>query len=252
MAPVKTRGLVLKDQPYRETSSIVYLFSKECGVIHGIAKGVRSGGKKGTPLERGQEIETLVYQKPNRTLHLLGSIENRSFFPGIRGNMFKTAIRDSAFELMLRVIQPDEPLPELFNYTESFMNDLEKASSANCTPYALWRFLFVFSAIEGFHLNVEKCISCGKSLSHGISGSISVSNGGVICSSCFPLQGGKNTTPPGVFKFLLGNGLSGEDLDNELTSGTKRNITRLLADYCLHHFGHTSTLKSLDFLVSLI
>ena len=98
----KTKAFVLQATPYRESSCLVYLYSDRHGLVHGIAKGVR--GKKAGQfcLERGFLVELLLYAKPHRELHTIAGVSVVGFYPGIRTNLYKNAVRDVAFEVIMK------------------------------------------------------------------------------------------------------------------------------------------------------
>ena len=124
MSAEKTDSVILSVAPYRETSCILRLFTHTHGLVHGIAKGARGGGKSSTPLDRGFLLESLLYYKPNRELHTLGSPHVTNFFPAIRSDITKSALRDVALELYLKSITQSEPHPELFELLVSFLTGM--------------------------------------------------------------------------------------------------------------------------------
>jgi hypothetical protein len=95
--------------------------------VHGIAKGVRRSGGKSTPtpLDRGLLLEALLYHRPNRELHTLGSLHVTNFFHGIRADITKSALRDIAIELYLKTITEPSPHPELFELLVDFFAGLD-------------------------------------------------------------------------------------------------------------------------------
>jgi DNA repair protein RecO len=149
--------------PYRETSCILRLFTRGRGLVHGIAKGVRKGGKSSTPapLDRGFLLETLVYYKPNRELHTLGGLHVTNFFLGIRADITKSAIRDIALELYLKTIPQSDPHPELFDLMVGFMADIEESVKSDILFPLLWRFICRYCLLTGFGIDTENYGACG-------------------------------------------------------------------------------------------
>jgi DNA repair protein RecO len=126
MAIEKTKAFILKTLPYRETSGIFYLLTEQQGLVHGIAKGIRKK-KPGTCVpERGFLIETLVYIKPHRELHTLGEVQMVGYYPAIRSDLVKCAIRDAAFETILTNVSVGFPAPELFSLVAAYCDALEE------------------------------------------------------------------------------------------------------------------------------
>jgi DNA repair protein RecO len=138
--------------------------------VHGIAKGVRrSGGKSSpTPLDRGLLLEALLYHRPNRELHTLGSLHVVNFFHGIRADITKSALRDVAIELCLKSITEPSPHPELFDLLVRFFTGLDCAETVNTAAdnmnaafLLLWRFIGGYCEHTGFGIDAQNCKDSG-------------------------------------------------------------------------------------------
>jgi DNA repair protein RecO len=158
MSAEKTEAVILSVAPYRETSCILRLYTNTRGLIHGIAKGTRKSPKS-TPLDRGFLMETLFYYKPNRELHTIGSPHITNFFPLIRADIIKSAIRDIALELYLKTIPQSDPHPELFELIVDFSNIIEEKSEL-LFPL-LWRFICRYCSLTGFGMDAKNYKLCG-------------------------------------------------------------------------------------------
>lgn len=126
MAIDKTKAFVLKTLPYRETSGIFYLLTERQGISHGIAKGIRKKKTSASFVERGFLIETLLYSRPHRELHTLGDIHIVNYYPAIREDLIKSALRDAVFETLLINVSAGFPVPELFSLVTRFLVCLER------------------------------------------------------------------------------------------------------------------------------
>jgi len=215
MSAEKTYSVILSVTPYRETSCILRLFTRTRGLVHGIAKGVRVGGKSSTPLDRGFLLESLLYYKPNRELHTLGSPHVMNFFPQIRSDITKSALRDVALELYLKSITQSEPHPELFELLASFLTGMEEASEREALFPLLWQFIHNYCMMAGFGIDID---------------------GG---------SGGAGGIDEIVVKAI-------KDIDDgrgrRYYRGEALRITELLLLYCRGHFDIRSSFNSLEFL----
>jgi len=218
MSAEKNDSVILSVTPYRETSCILRLFTRAHGLVHGIAKGARKGGKSSTPLDRGFLLESLVYYRPNRELHTLGSPHVTNFFPGIRSDITKSALRDVALELYLKSITQSEPHPELFELIVSFLLDIEESSDRETLFPLLWQFIRRYCMMAGFGIDTD------------------TENSGA---------GGIDGTVVKVIK----------DIDNghhrRYCTGEALRITELLLSYCRAHLDIRSPFNSLEFLRSV-
>jgi DNA repair protein RecO (recombination protein O) len=245
MAAEKNRAIVLRVLPYRESSLIIHLFSESHGLLHGIAKGIRRG-KGAVALERGMLVELVAYVKPHRELHTLGSVAVLEFFPAIRSDLIKTALRDAAFELALRTITLSDPHPEIFDCFGGFLRELETAAHARCFPFALWKFYLSFAALLGFELNSTRCLECGNGFAEGMEGILRPARGGFVCVNCHGGHGGGGF-PARAMVFM-----NAPDADPpQLETADLKRITRGLAAFCAYHFDIRHELLSLGFLDEL-
>ncbi len=210
MAAEKTKAFVLKANPYRESSSLLYLYSERHGLVHGIAKGVRRK-KTGLPcLERGFLVELLLYSRPHRDLHTLSGISVLDFFPGIRTDLHKNAVRDMAFEVIIKTMSTDAPHPDVFSYLSDFLSRLESRPPRRCFPAMAWRFFHDFSWLMGFGLNVDACGTCGRTLAGMAGAHLLLESGILACDACARLPRGGTAFIPAAVLSTLSEPLDGE------------------------------------------
>jgi hypothetical protein len=229
----KTESIILSAAPYRETSCILRLFTRSRGLVHGIARGARRGGRKSTPvpLDRGVLTEALLYHRPNRELHTLGALHVTNFFHGIRADITKSALRDAAIELYVKSITEPSPHPELFDLLVDFfsgldelgeINDINAANAEDIAAFTmLWRFIGSYCGHNGFGIDTENYRYSG----------INPSVVKIINEEC---------RESGAARPL--HGYSKDDCVN---------ATAQLLRYCQRHFDIRSAFNSMEFIRSL-
>jgi DNA repair protein RecO (recombination protein O) len=249
MLPVKTRALILRADPYRESSYLASLLTESNGLVRGIAKGLRGKSRFNQFLERGLLVETTVYVKPERDLFTIGAVSVLDFFPSTRSSLVKSGTRDAAFELLLSALKVSDPHPELFAFVLTFLEANETRESDIVYPWLLWRFYVKLSAMMGFALNFFVCARCGRAIEEPVA-FLNAARGGVECKDC----SGKAKESYGVSKavreFLGGAGGIGSEV-RKIGNIEKRNVTRLLDIFCRFHFEIKQESKALAFLESL-
>jgi DNA repair protein RecO len=250
MSAEKTRALVLKIIPYRESSCIVHLFTEAHGLIHGIAKGIRRSKSKQDILERGYLIELIVYIKLTRDLHTVSAVHVIEFFPAIRSNLIKSALRDAAFETILAAITVTDFHPELYAFFQKFLEYLEQSSEKECHPAAIWLFYHRFAQHMGFGLDLQHCITCGNELNGDAV--LVMNKGGLECKECSTGTHDRFLVPHTVLTYLTHGSPKPQLLRKNLSSGSLKNITWLLADYCRYHFDTQREFKALAFLDEMV
>lgn len=250
MPPESTRAVLLGCAPYQESSSLLYLYTRRFGLVHGIAKGIRKTRKEHVPIERGLLLECALYHKPNATLFTLGAVSLVNGYPGIRENLLKSAVRDTAFDIARKTIHADEPNDDLYGFFERFLDRLDKADTQQKSVALLWQFLNGFSKLLGFGCDFTNCYVCGVSL-QSQPGSLNIENGGVSCPRCTPPGAGFSMLS--AQERLLIRGIEPPSGEHANTGAADQGrISRLLATYCLHHGESRSESKALTFLCGLI
>jgi len=251
MSIEKIKAFVLKTLPYGESSGIFYLLTEGQGLVHGIARGIHRKKASASFLERGFLIETMLYVRLHRELHTLGDIHIVNYFPAMRSNLIKTALRDAAFETILTAVSIDHPYPELFALAAKFLDCLER--QAGNSPALLWKFFYEFSALLGFGFSGEACLVCGKKAQQVKEAYMVTEKGGFACENCVAQKDRRNMIPPALLTALkLSDDCTLEQGIATLSATDARRITRLLAAYC-HFHGETKTeYKALEFLDTVL
>jgi DNA repair protein RecO len=244
MSIEKTVHLVLSVMPYRETSVIATLLSRRFGRVSGIAKGVRRKPTAPLTLERGQLVELVLYLRPHRDLHTIGAISVVNYFPSIRTDIGRMALRDACFELMLNSATASETHGEMFDFAEAFLARLETLPASPPPFHALWSFFHGWAKLSGVMLNVRECVRCRHPRVAAEGGLLTSERGGIVCSSCAGtgIAGSPSFMPGPVVAFLLGLAPP-----PPLPPGEQKRISRLLADHCRYHLDIRNELKALAF-----
>ncbi len=181
----KTLSVVLSVTPYRESSILTSLFSREHGRLNGVAKGVRRSDRRRVPIERGYIIEHVIYLKQHGDLHTITDCGIVEFYPQLRGDLEKTAVRDLLFDIVLASVPAGEAHPEVFELLLGFLDVIstgEREFGDSCAYLSM--ILFDFAARLGFSLDFERCSSCGGSVAGQPRIWLSVEHGLVRCDRC--------------------------------------------------------------------
>lgn len=249
MGITKTRAIVLSIIPYRESSVIVNLYTSDHGRISGIAKGIKRKSKNSIPLERGSVIELLIYIKNNRDLHTLADIQILDYFPDIRCDLSKTAIRDAAFELILKAVILTEPHPELFQLLQLFLQNLQATDKKEPCFLFLWKFYIQTAELLGFAPDFNTCKICGKSEFLVNGGFLILERGGLYCKCCSEKLLLSNTFIDGAILHII------KGMDKFLPVMTNRELirlTRIFTSYCRFHLDIPHEFKTIEFIEQMV
>lgn len=250
MSIEKTTAIVLSMFPWRETSSIVTLFSKDHGKVSGVAKGIRRSKPAMVPLERGQIVDTVIYTKHSRTLQTLTDLQVVDFFPLIRSDLEKTALRDIAIELILKSIHDTASHPEFYERARLYFSELEKSKGRACNFLLVWKYILDVANLLGFGVNLEKCVSCGTNNFLNTSGGyLIIAQGSIVCSSC---SGGSVSRECFISSPVLSS-IKSTDTQCGLAAPTDLiRLTKLFISFCSMHIEITHEFKSVAFVEEIL
>ncbi len=161
-----TKGIVLRETNYGESSKMLTVFSGDYGLITVSAKGVRKIKSKIRPLSQifcYSEIE--LYKSKGDIYTLTGGRVIESFY-GIASDMDAFNVSGKIVRVLLSVLQPNLPDPESMRLT---LNALHYLSVGSRMP-RLVQVIFVihFMLLQGMLPDTEVILSeYGVSLSAG-------------------------------------------------------------------------------------
>jgi len=243
-----TDAIILRTYPYGETSSIFHLLTKDYGLVHGIAKGVRGNKKSVSYFERGFIIECSIYARTTRDLQTLTNLSVIYYGEKTRKAFIKPAVRDLCFEIIESAITDSDPHQPLYTLCEKMLHYLDEQPESRAYPAILWRFVFRFLALLGYGFDISRCSHCSQTtLTQGCY--LDVNDGSVLCGTCSHNRSPHTYLPPEALYLMKGMIVSPRSLPDEegLSKMTCLSITRLLCRFCYYHFEKHREFKSLSF-----
>ncbi|MEB3195982.1 MAG: DNA repair protein RecO [Candidatus Sericytochromatia bacterium] len=172
---------VLRHHELGEADKIVVLFTRERGLGRAVARAVR---KAKSPLagrlEPFNELElTLV---SGRSLQTISHSQTLRRFPHVVSDFDGLAAAMSANELLLSLLETDDPHPDLFDAYGALLALLQPPCRAELL---LASFEMQLLTALGYRPELESCIRCGCALDEGEAlGGLAVEEGGVACLDC--------------------------------------------------------------------
>ncbi|MGQ0701747.1 MAG: DNA repair protein RecO [Gemmatimonadales bacterium] len=182
MPPITTTAVILGAIPYRETSRIVRLATRDLGVQSAIAKGaLRPHSRFGHSLQPLTEGTAMLHLARSSDLHLLIQFDADRIRIGLADRLDRYSAAVVLAELMIR-FAPASRHQSSFELLRDALAILEVAPAAAVEPLAL-RSLWRLVAVLGFAPALEICVRCGAPVgSSGIC--FSAQDGGVLCQRC--------------------------------------------------------------------
>jgi len=185
MALTNDRCICLRKVEYSETSQILTLFGRKCGLTRVIAKGAHRTTKQGASkfgggidlLDVGAAVFTLDLEKQ------LGTTTEWTLVEGhleLRRNLRAIYLAQYAAELVTFLIEEHDPHVDLFDRLEATLGEL-------ATPRVEEAFLaFELDLLRetGYLAELSACVSCGSAPSEREQVYFSPGRGGIVCRNC--------------------------------------------------------------------
>lgn len=180
-----TDAINIKTYPLSDYDNIVVMFSRERGLIKGIAKGVkRPKSKLGARMQ--MLVANKIMLKNGRNFDTICEAQALNTFNKLRTNLDKLTYSMYLTEIISSFCTDgDEENTNNEKIYELFYGILENiANSQNKTEILLnvIKFQLKFMSLIGLGAELKVCLKCGCKLEDG--GYFSVASGGVVCKDC--------------------------------------------------------------------
>jgi DNA repair protein RecO (recombination protein O) len=241
---LNTRGIVLRKIPFKETSYIVDVLSKDFGHISLMAKGARSAKSKYVgQLELLNELDLTLYHNPSSEWHIYKSSSL------IKAHLFETTFRvgivmQAAVEILRQILVTNYDACEMYELFHKYLEYIETVKNNEIAIF--WRFLLSLFKNIGIEFNLESCIMCSRK--DNFVGYFPQKHG-FVCKECYrPIHESYilsfNAEIRDLFQNLpqIGNYL--EDL--KLSKNNIKRINQILLLHLTEHLHKTFYLKSLE------
>ncbi len=185
MAAAPLRALVLRTFEFSENSQVVHAFTREQGLVHGLAKGAR---RLNGAFQGGLDVLALgtlgIYaRRPGAGLRTLASFRVETNFPGLRRSLARFHAAEHVRALVLGFVHEEQPLPVVFDLTLGALALLEHAADVEAAGVA-----FGFEALllhtSGFVPELTRCVRCERPARNVVRARLSARRGGLLCSRC--------------------------------------------------------------------
>ncbi len=182
MSLEQAEAIVLRSYNFGEQDKIVVFFTREKGILRGIAKGARKFGNRfGSSLEAMSSVRVFYYEKERKDLVTINSCDLlRSFFDLHRD--LKTSFTLSYFAELVEEFAPARAREDLlFRLLLSLLDNLDGGGDLAFLSRYFEAWLL---RINGFLPDFERCRKCRRPLAR--SGWLSAKRDGAYCADCAP------------------------------------------------------------------
>lgn len=253
----KTLAFVLKSYDWSESSRTVSFFTRNFGRLSLVDKGGKSMTAKRGRVMPYAELEITFYESKKESSGYISDVELiRLFQLAGDGSLGRLAYVSATCELLQLLLPKEEPLSDLYDYSVSLLERLDKANKQALASIFLTFFLRLLSQL-GYHPSLSYCGGCDKNIESyikkGASIRFSPERGGIVCPSCQNPGESYIGLPYDGFMKLLELQTASLNEAEKVTLGFKE--TSLLLDALVKFLEYqadiSSKIKSLEFLHKL-
>jgi DNA repair protein RecO (recombination protein O) len=167
MAIIGTEAIILRSMDHRETSKLAFFFTRKCGRVIGVLKGIRKSVRKfGSSADKCTVNDIVYYQYANSDIHLVSQCDMKEFFPVLRENIKSLNAAEYACELLNKVMPLDEPNPAVYGLLLDFLRALNTLERS--IPGEVSRLVHMFQikvlSLSGFRPHIDACVRCGSGI----------------------------------------------------------------------------------------
>ncbi len=224
-----TNVINLKSYNLNEADKIVVMYSKEKGLIKGIAKGIKK-----TTSKLGGRMDLLVANKmmlnKGRNLDTICQAEALNTFFNLRQDINKLFYAMYCCEIVTNFgIENDPNSNEIYSLFYTFLEYISAAKKKEHIMLCVLKFQLKMMNITGYSLELNNCVKC---LTPPDSEDIyfSTEHGGILCKNCAAGICKKIKIPKKIQEFLI------TLLKEDFTAHTKYDdlVTEKICDICIN------------------
>jgi DNA repair protein RecO (recombination protein O) len=180
-----TSALVLNRQNYKESDTLVTVYSKNFGKLNLVARGTKKIKSKLAAHLEPLVLSDLMILK-GRGRDYIGAAVVRKAYLNIREDLNRVYYAGKAINLFNRLVKEEHPDERLFLLITRWLDILdEKENDLSKEDGELLFAFFAFKLLAelGYQPELYHCLSCGKEVRAG-KNSFSFKNGGIIEEVC--------------------------------------------------------------------
>ena len=178
-----TNAINIKSYNLSESDRLVLMYSKDKGLIKGVAKGAKKFKSK-----LGGRMDLLVANKlmlyKGKNLDTICQAEALNTFNNIRTDMNKMLYGMYVSEMISNFgLENDPNSNEIYDLFYGALSSISKATNMEKILLAVMRFQLKLMKFNGYEFQLDNCVRCGKTTNTEIA-KLSIEKGGLLCQNC--------------------------------------------------------------------
>ena len=185
MQNYSTDAINIKTYPISEFDNIVVMFSKDMGLIRGVAKGVKRPKSKLGAASQALVANSLIMSQ-RRNLDIIKEASAINSFNKLRYDLDKLTMAIYTTETINTFCavennekSQNEAIYELLYKT---LNNIQNAQNKTQILLAEIKFQLIFMNLSGFGIELRRCLKCSKEPKGAVL--FSTETGGIACLDC--------------------------------------------------------------------
>lgn len=177
---LKTKGIVIKEMKYGDTSKIITIYTEDKGKISVMARGANNPKSK---LIAPTQIFTLSdYQfKSGRNFYFISQVDIINSFYSIREDIDRVIYGYYILELADKSISIEQENKNIYALLKRGLEVLSKLEDDYLKFVIAYEIKFI--SFLGYKPFLEACVNCNSKKANQIK--FSIEKGGIICDKCF-------------------------------------------------------------------
>ena len=184
METYTTDAINIKTYPISENDNIVVMFSKDKGLIRGVAKGVKRPKSKLGARMQALVCNTLMLNR-KRSLDIIKEASALNPFNKLRYDLDKLTAAFYVAEVISTFCDAEEDKEhneKIFSILYKTLDNIQNSKNKIEITLNTIKFQLHFMKETGFGLELEKCLLCSsKTEDYSF---LSLNSGGIICKNC--------------------------------------------------------------------
>ncbi len=247
MALTRCEAVVVRTYALGDTSRIAVLFSREFGLIRGVAKGARGPRRPfGAGLEPLSQVDVVLYRKDGRDLDLLSKVDVIAAWPDL--GFARVVHAQAVLEFVDRLVWETEHEPRLYDLVLAAIAALRVAPDEKTLASITLAFQLQGAGVLGYRPVADRCAGCGAPPADRWA----PARGGAVCARCAEGEGTvavvSREALTGIARALA---LDLADPEAPFASARAGEMLRLVELHLKHHVPRFAGFKSLAMLLSL-
>lgn len=179
-----TQAVILRTHDFFESDRLVSFYTKDFGLLRGVAKGAKRSLKRfGSALEPFTINEVSYFAREQQDLVRLERCRIVRAFPEIANSLRRVALGNYLLELVLGLSPEREAHPDIYRLLVYYIDQLTQPGFRESMIHLFELRLF---ALLGYEPQFMSCVACNAAFDINAAYHFSIQRGGIICPRCEP------------------------------------------------------------------